>query len=63
MLMKKTWVCSPMCSKANLLTPGYGEGKCSVYCRCQAGSSGQLVLKTPEPPFLMGFMKAFLNTR
>ena len=39
-----------MCSKASLLTPGCGEGKCSVYCRHQAKTPGQLVLKSPELP-------------
>lgn len=25
--------CSPVCHKANLLTPGCGEGKCGIYCK------------------------------
>ena len=29
----KTWVRSPTHSKANLLTPGCGEGKCTAYCK------------------------------
>ena len=33
MLLNQTWVHSPTCSKANLLTPGCGEGKCSIYCK------------------------------
>ena len=33
LLLNETWVHSPTRSKANLLTPGCGEGKCSIYCR------------------------------
>ena len=34
LLPNRTWVyCSPVHSKANLLTPVCGEGKCSVYCK------------------------------
>ena len=33
----QTWICSPTRSKASLLTPGCGEGKCSVYCRARQG--------------------------
>ena len=36
-----------MRSKANLLTLGCGEGKCSVYCRASSKESRELVLKTP----------------
>ena len=32
-LLNRTWVRS----KDNLLTPGGGEGKCSVYCRAEQG--------------------------
>ena len=32
-LPNQTWVCSPARSKAHLLTPRCGEGKCSVCCR------------------------------
>ena len=35
----QTWVCLPQCSKANLLTLGRGEGKCSIYCRHQESST------------------------
>ena len=44
-----------MHSKANLLTLGCGEIRCSVNCckECQARSPGQLVLKRPE--LLKGF--------
>ena len=37
MLLNQTWVCSPICSKANLLTQGSVEGMCSVYCRANQG--------------------------
>ena len=33
MLLNQTWVHLPTCSKANLLTPGYSEGKCDIFCR------------------------------
>ena len=33
LILSQTWICLPMHSKANLMTPGCGEGKCSVYCR------------------------------
>ena len=47
-------------SKANLLTPGGGEGKCSTYCRRQARSQGSLVLKRPELP--EAFRGRFIKT-
>ena len=50
LLPNQTWVRLPTCSKASLLTPGCGEGQCSIYCRRQARSPGQLVLKSPELP-------------
>ena len=36
----KTWVCSLVYSKANLLTPGCGEGKCRIYCKVLYKQSG-----------------------
>ena len=47
-----------MHGKANLLTLGCCEGKCSVYCRWQARSPGQLVCKTLKSSIC--FSKAFL---
>ena len=41
----KTWVCLPTCSKANLLTLGSSDGKCSIYCRAPSKESRWLVLK------------------
>ena len=38
------------CSKADLVTLGCDEGKSSVYCRRQARSLGQLMLKRPQLP-------------
>ena len=32
-LTNQTWVCSLPCCKTNLLTPGCGEGKNSIYCK------------------------------
>ena len=40
----------PQCSKVNLLTPGWGEGKISVYCRAPSKQNGQLMLKRPKVP-------------
>ena len=61
-LPNHTWVRSPMHSKANLLTPGCGEGKCSIYCKVPDKESGtdkaQKSLNSP-----MGFRKGFLNAR
>lgn len=41
-----------MAGKANLLTPGCGEGKCNIYCKApDLGSSkerGQLMLRRPD---------------
>ena len=50
LLLNQTWVLSPTHSKVNLLSLGYSEGKCSIYCRYQARSPGQLVLKKPKLP-------------
>ena len=46
-LTNQTWVCSLMRSKANLLTPGYGERKCSVYCK--APIKGEWVAGAQKP--------------
>ena len=48
-------------NKANLLTPGGGEGKCSVYCRALSRGNGQLWLKSPQLPD--GFQEEFLKAR
>ena len=32
-LLNPAWICSPAAQQANLLTPGHGKGKFSVYCR------------------------------
>ena len=50
MLPNQTWVCSPVLSKANLLTSGCGEGKYSVYCREPSKENVQLMLQRPELP-------------
>ena len=49
-LPNQTWVCSLECNKANLLTPGWGEGKYNLYCRVPSKAKGQLKLKGPELP-------------
>ena len=43
----------PTHSKVNLLTPGCGEGKHSIYCRCQARRTGSTYSKDPNS--LMAF--------
>ena len=49
-----------MCSKANLLTLGCGEGKCSIYYPAPSKDFRQLVLKRPKLP--NGFRERILNT-
>ena len=49
-MLRDVEVPSPACRKANLLTPGCGEGKCSVYCQAPSKESKQLVLKRPKLP-------------
>ena len=44
--LNQIWVHLPMHSKANLLTPGCGEGKCGVCCRYQTRSSDLLSINT-----------------
>ena len=41
-------------SKANLLTPGYGERKHNIYCRYQAKRTGSLCSKAHIPQWLSG---------
>ena len=43
-------VCSPVGSKANLLTLGCSERKYSIYCRAQSKGNGQLMFKRLELP-------------
>ena len=57
LLTKHTRVRSPTPCSTNLLALGCGEGKCSVYCRCQA--------KSPElkrPNSLQAFRDRVLKT-
>lgn len=55
----QTWMCSPTRSKANVLTPGCGEGECSVYCRARQGERAAHA-ENPHPPtaFREGALKA-----
>ena len=54
MLTNQTWVRSLVPRKANLLTSGCGEGKCSIYYRqCWTPSAQK------HSDSLMGFGKAF----
>lgn len=50
LLLNQIRVWLSVCNKANLLTPGAGEGECSIYCRHQIRSPRQLELKRPEVP-------------
>ena len=50
MLLNQTQVHLPMCSTANLLTPGCDEVKYSIYCRASSKKNGQLMFKRPELP-------------
>ena len=47
----------PTHSKDNLLTPGCGEGKNSIYCWVPSKENGQLVLKRPKLSY--GFQGRF----
>ena len=38
------------CSKANLLTPGYDDGRYSIFHRLSSKKNRWLVLKRPEVP-------------
>ena len=48
-LPRQTWVCLPVCSKVNPLTPGCGEGRYSIYCRAPSKKNGQFMSKRPNP--------------
>lgn len=50
-----------MHSKANPLTLGCGEGKCSVYCRVPSKESKWLVLRRPKLP--KGFQEKVFKDR
>ena len=54
LLLNQSQVGLLMCSKANLLTPGCGEGEHSVDCRAPSKEKGQLMLKRPK--FLDDFL-------
>ena len=57
---RTSWVHLPECSKANLLTPGCGEGKCSFNCKsANARRTGVLCSKTPNS--LEDFSKTILK--
>ena len=61
LLLSQTWVCFPTHSKANLLIPGCGEGKCSIYCRAPRKESRQLAFKRPKLP--EGFQEKVFKDR
>ena len=54
LLLIQTWVSSPECSKASLLTPGCGVEKYSAYCQATnmrpSKENRQLMLKRPTVP-------------
>ena len=56
----KTWVCSPTHSKANLLTPGSGEGKWSVYCKVPYKKSGTADAQKAQTPCTAPYNNAAL---
>ena len=45
LLLNQTWVSSPACSTANLLTLVHDEGKYSICCRVQGKENRQLRIK------------------
>ena len=62
-LPNQTWVHSPTQSEATLLTPGFGEGKCSICCKAPSTGSSkenrQLMLRRPKlsNPFRVSLLK------
>ena len=61
LLQKQAQVCSPGSSKAHLLPLGFGEAKCSVYCRVPRKECRQLVFKRPKVP--SGFQRKVFRDR
>lgn len=49
-LSNQIWVYLPTSNKANLLTPGCGEGKYSIYHKALSKENGQLIFKRLELP-------------
>ena len=49
MLPSQTWVYKPVHSRANVLTPGCGERKYSVYCKVKQGKQAANAQKTQAP--------------
>ena len=47
MLLNQTWVCSPVCSKASLLTPGRGEESATLITGHQERRTGSSCSKFP----------------
>ena len=54
LLPNHTWVHWPMCRKANRLTLGCGEGKCSIYFRCETKRIGGSCSEDPNYPMAFG---------
>ena len=54
LFLNQTWICLSDISKANVLTPGCGEGKYSIYCKVPSvgpsKENGQLMLRRPKLP-------------
>ena len=57
MLPNQTWVHSPCWNKASLLTPGCGEGKCSIYCKAKQGAWATNAQKAWTSPFTKRYFK------
>ena len=50
LLLNQTQVCSPALCKADLISPGYGEGMCSVYCKVSNRESGTASAQKVQTP-------------
>ena len=61
LLPNQTWVCSPSCSKAKLLTPACGVGSAVFMVGTIQGGPVPHALQNPNYP--MGFREAFLKAR
>ena len=61
LLPNQTWVCSPSCSEANLLTSSHGERKYSIFCRVSSKENEWLMIKRAE--LLNGFKEKVLKSK
>ena len=62
MLTNQTWVCSLVPRKANLLTSGCGEGKCSIYYKVLIQEEWMtLISQSPSKRFSKACLNNFIR--